>query len=323
MLLALPAAGGPDVTTFSGGLITWTNDNTNLFYTVEFRPNLTGTVDWAGSYRPLQDIKTSRHVVTTAVGGVCYRVVGTTTARYLRVFSSGSAAVGAGYYEATNLAAVDSDLVTGNVRAGVNIFGVAGKSTVVETITGDATTNDLLSGKIAWVDGLAVVGAAPPAAMPATGQTIQYTPGDDGNYEAGVAWPSPRFTTGTGTSSNCVTDHLTGLMWLRNPNTISVRTWSNAASTCVTLTGADGRGGYGDWRLPNRAELLSLVDLGTHTPALPSGHPFLINIGYYWTGSTFIQDTTEAWYVEMAYGISQNYAKSSSYYVWPVRGGRP
>ena len=41
--------------------------------------------------------------------------------------------VHAGYYEETTLAAVDTDLVTGNIKAGVTIFGVAGKTEVVDT----------------------------------------------------------------------------------------------------------------------------------------------------------------------------------------------
>src|SRR4030067_2752761 len=38
--------------------------------------------------------------------------------------------------------------------------------------------------------------------------------GQDGEIQAGVAWPSSRFTL----SGDCVTDNLTGLMWPRNGN---------------------------------------------------------------------------------------------------------
>lgn len=67
--------------------------------------------------------------------------------------------IGAGYYAATNLAQVDPDLTAGNVRAGVNIFGVTGNSNVVNTSSGDATVNDLLTGKKAWADGFEFSGA--------------------------------------------------------------------------------------------------------------------------------------------------------------------
>jgi hypothetical protein len=60
-------------------------------------------------------------------------------------------------------------------------------------------------------------------ALPETGQTTCYdTEGDvipcagtgqDGDIQAGVAWPDPRFRdNGDGT----VTDNLTGLMWLKD-----------------------------------------------------------------------------------------------------------
>ena len=46
-----------------------------------------------------------------------------------------------------------------------------------------------------------------------TGATQSYSPGDDGDINAGVQWPVPRFTDkGDGT----VTDNLTGLIWLKN-----------------------------------------------------------------------------------------------------------
>ena len=51
--------------------------------------------------------------------------------------------------------------------------------------------------------------------LPRTGQTISYYPGDDGDIQAGIPWPEPRFTDhGDGT----VTDNLTGLMWAKNGN---------------------------------------------------------------------------------------------------------
>ena len=62
--------------------------------------------------------------------------------------------------------------------------------------------------------------------LPRTGQTICYNvsgtaiacagTGQDGDTPAGVAWPSPRFTVGTGAEAKCVTDNLTGLMWTKD-----------------------------------------------------------------------------------------------------------
>lgn len=64
--------------------------------------------------------------------------------------------------------------------------------------------------------------------LPQTGQTTCYDSagavipcpgtGQDGDWLAGVVWPSPRFTVGTGAEADCVTDNLTGLMWVKSPD---------------------------------------------------------------------------------------------------------
>jgi hypothetical protein len=77
-----------------------------------------------------------------------------------RTLSAANDTVAAGYYAATTLSAVDTDLATGNIRSGVTVFGIAGNSNVVDTTTGDAVAGDLLSGKKAWVDGLEITGSA-------------------------------------------------------------------------------------------------------------------------------------------------------------------
>lgn len=49
--------------------------------------------------------------------------------------------------------------------------------------------------------------------VPRTGQITSYAAGDDGDIQAGLSLPEPRFTdNGDGT----VTDNLTGLIWLKN-----------------------------------------------------------------------------------------------------------
>ncbi len=85
-------------------------------------------------------------------------MVGSSNPLHTLVFSATTTAVNAGYYEATTLNAVDADLVAGNIRAGVNIFGVTGNSNVVDTTSGNAVAGDVKAGQVAWVDGLAVTG---------------------------------------------------------------------------------------------------------------------------------------------------------------------
>ena len=119
--------------------------------------------------------------------------------------------------------------------------------------------------------------------VPQTGQTTSYETGDDGDLERGVVWPDPRFTDNR---DGTVTDNLTGLIWLKKANCEAGRSWSAALTFANSLydgwTG-DPNGGDcglsdgsspGDWHLPNVRELQSLIDLGRHLPALPSGHSF-------------------------------------------------
>jgi len=140
-----------------------------------------------------------------------------------------------------------------------------------------------------------------PAPVPKTGQTTSYAPGDDGDLEKGVAWPTPRFIdNGNGT----VTDNLTGLIWLKNANCFGKRTWTQALSDANTLnSGECGLGdgsSEGDWRLPNVRELQSLVDYGRYSPALPSGHPFTgVQSSLYWSSTSFAPNTSYAWLVSL------------------------
>jgi len=156
-----------------------------------------------------------------------------------------------------------------------------------------------------------------------TGQVFVYCVGDDGYYQKGIAWTNnDRFVVGAGTASNCVTDRLTQLMWLKNPDTIT-RTWTNAISYCENLDGTNGRGGYTDWRLPNRRELFSLIDDGTDNPALPTNHPFTnMQANRYWTSTTCEPSSETAWGVIFINGYMFNNAKTFSYYVLPVRAGQ-
>ena len=155
-----------------------------------------------------------------------------------------------------------------------------------------------------------------------TGQSNSYHAGDDGSYQAGRAWPTPRFTAGNGGESNCVRDNLTMLTWLKSPPT-SRPPWSEALAYCESLDGNDGRGGYSDWRLPNVNELRSLIDISRHTPALPGDHAFSnVQNANYWTSSTLAQDANQSWLVSMSAGQMSTGFKtlSDTGYIWPVRG---
>lgn len=205
-------------------------------------------------------------------------------------------AIAAGYHNGSGYVQGDTDLAAGNIRSGVNLFGVAGS----------------------------LIGVSGNAGVPKTGQTTSYATGDDGDLERGVIWPNPRFTDN---SDGTVTDNLTGLTWLQNANCFGIRNWATALTDANTLNsgecGLSDGSAEGDWRLPNVRELQSLVDYGRYNPALPSGHPFSsVQSNYYWSGSTHANNTSIAWVVSLADGIVTNETKTLvNKYVWLVRGG--
>lgn len=73
--------------------------------------------------------------------------------------SPSSTTVSNGFYATTDLTTVDSDLTSGNIRSGVEIFGVTGNTNVVDTGSGTATSTDIRDGKIAWVNGTEITGS--------------------------------------------------------------------------------------------------------------------------------------------------------------------
>ena len=154
-----------------------------------------------------------------------------------------------------------------------------------------------------------------------TGQLSSYVTGDDGYYKTGAEFTnSARFVVGTGIYSNCVTDSLTKLVWLRNPDSTN-RTWTNAIYFCENLSGTNGRGNYSDWRTPNRRELFSLVDDGTDNPCIPTNTPFLnIQSSRYWSSTTCNSSSDSAWAIIFINGYVFNNKKTFEYCVWPVRG---
>jgi len=162
--------------------------------------------------------------------------------------------------------------------------------------------------------------------VPRTGQTASYGAGDDGYIQAGVEWPSPRFTdNGDGT----VTDNLTGLMWLKDGGCFR-KNWGSALTTIRNLNNNPGEcpcldyaSEYSDWRLPNAKELESLVNYGISNSASWINTYGFRNAksSYYWSSTTDRGSTGRAWYVDMKAGTSKYTSKYSTFYVIPVRGG--
>jgi hypothetical protein len=175
----------------------------------------------------------------------------------------------------------------------------------------------------------------PPAPVPQTGQTTCWdsdgTPincadtGQDGDIQAGVVPPDPRFTDN---EDGTITDNLTGLIWLKNANCLNgTVNWAGALTFANTLAdpacGLSDGSVAGDWYLPNRNELTSLLDLENFNSALPPGNPFMnFQLSGYWSSTTLATNTFLAWGVDFNDGSVGTGDKANIFsLVTAVRGG--
>lgn len=177
-----------------------------------------------------------------------------------------------------------------------------------------------------------------PLSLPVTNQTECFDEsgdlidcagtGQDGDVQAGVSWPEPRFTdNGDGT----VSDHLTGLVWLKEPDCLEPDTFSGALNTSRGL--GDGQCGLsdgssaGDWRLPNFRELFSVLDWSVSHPILTPGHPFSVVQKLHWTSTSSLPSGSDpsdrAWTISpYTTGNFHPASKTGRQQIWPVRDAR-
>lgn len=141
--------------------------------------------------------------------------------------------------------------------------------------------------------------------------------GQDGEYRLGASWPEPRFIV----QEETVLDRLTGLIWSRDANINEFPVSWPESLAAVSSLNRGSYAGFCDWRLPNRAEMRSLMSSQTKNPALLDGHPFTNPfLGWYWTSTSAAIDPAYAWYVHLE-GARMFYGrKDQDYLFWPVRG---
>jgi len=129
-----------------------------------------------------------------------------------------------------------------------------------------------------------------------------------------MAQEAPRFTKANGV----VTDSKTTLEWQDdysdNENNIKSANWTDAIDYCESLS----LNGQSDWRLPNKKELLSIVDYGTFNPAISSVFKMTTS-GNYWSSTTHASYT---WGVYFDSGYTYGGAKSANSNVRCVRAGQ-
>ena len=116
-----------------------------------------------------------------------------------------------------------------------------------------------------------------------------------------------------------VTDTATGLMWQKITQAGPPKSWESAIADCESLSLAN----HDDWRLPNRNELLSLVDFSKYNASIdPSFFPGTV-LSYYWTSTTCAAVNSYAWLVYFVHGNFFIWNKPLALgYVRAVRAGK-
>jgi hypothetical protein len=159
-----------------------------------------------------------------------------------------------------------------------------------------------------------------------TGQTTVYRAGDDGTYQTGIARSYTRNANGV------VKDNATGLEWQDDVPPVE-KPWvtqanydagnyddtsgDTATTYCENLT----HDGKSDWRVPTIEELVSITDKGRVDPSIDPTFQNVTSSGY-WSSTTYVGDTSRAFYVYFYDGYGNAYAKGTSYYVRCVRSGQ-
>ena len=123
-------------------------------------------------------------------------------------------------------------------------------------------------------------------------------------------------------NTEIVTDSATGLQLqddsAANDTPIG---WGAAVDYCEETLSL---GGYTDWRLPNKHELLTIVDRSRKFPSIDISvfqNTDETSASYYWTSTTSTSDNTDAWILRFTIGYSEEYGKNYNCHVRCVRGG--
>ncbi len=72
--------------------------------------------------------------------------------------STSNQTIATGYHNGSGYVKGDSNLATANIKAGISVFGVNGKTSVVDTADATATAANILNTKTAYINGSKVVG---------------------------------------------------------------------------------------------------------------------------------------------------------------------
>ena len=115
----------------------------------------------------------------------------------------------------------------------------------------------------------------------------------------------------------CIDKKLGKLMW-QDEKRIFKGTWDEAQEYCKTLSLA----GYKDWRLPTRAELLSITDKARSNPALNTAFKYITDADdyrWYWSQTKFADGSPNSWIVDFWVGYGGSNGVSNRHFVRCVR----
>ncbi|CAA6826477.1 MAG: Putative cell wall associated biofilm protein [uncultured Sulfurovum sp.] len=228
-----------------------------------------------------------------------------------------------------------------NATTGVVTFKVAPDFETKEVYTFTATAADAYGNESTQEVTVNISDVVETVGLKKTGQTTVYVANDDGDYQRGV---TPSYTRDDATQ--IVTDHITGLEWADDANVSSSsmrKQWitttnydicrgqngqTQDTSKCTDTSGDTATtycsnlrlGGHGDWRLPTRKELVGLSDYGSISPAISSVFENSASSNY-WSSTTYVGRTSDAWGVYFYRGSQYRNGKPNSAYVRCVRAG--
>lgn len=107
-----------------------------------------------------------------------------------------------------------------------------------------------------------------------------------------------------------ISDDDTGLMWQKCQLGLSgsncskgvaiIERWNYALISAESSSIA----GYNDWRLPNRKELLSIVEFRCRNPSINTTYFPNTSSSNFWSSSPVVYNSNFAWYVNFKYGSS-------------------
>jgi hypothetical protein len=241
--------------------------------------------------------------------------------------------------ETTGAGACPDDVT---LTADMNAF-IAAQAAEAASVIAGAPIPDCAGDLATCESDLATCEAQPTGQERETGQTLCYDSfgtgipcagtGQDGEFLKGVV---DSFTdNGNGT----VTDDQTGLMWEKLSDNGDIHDkdttydWATAVTTKVAALNAASFGGHNDWRLPNRRELDSLINIGAVSPAtfsefntdcVPSCTVLTCSctqLSVYWSSSTYQSVPVNAWVVNFSDGDTSANTKFNNRSVRAVRAG--